>query len=75
MDLIEEDNLRFWSCVCSAPEYSRPMSDRKSTTSRHTTRGSWQSRKNTTFGWVLGGLFLVAAVVGLLYLIYTKQPR
>ncbi len=51
------------------------MSDRKSTTSRHTTRGSWQSRKNTTFGWVLGGLFLVAAVVGLLYLIYTKQPR
>ena len=51
------------------------MPDNHSRRSRHTSRGTWQSKKSSTFGWVLGGFFLVAAVVGLLYLIYTKQPR
>jgi hypothetical protein len=43
--------------------------------SRHASRGVWQSKKTPIFGLTLGGLFLVAAVVGLFYLIYTKQPR
>jgi len=62
-------------CVRPAPWHYRQVLGYDSKSLRQGSRSQWRRRRRAAFGWLVAAVFIVAAVVGLIYLIYEGQAR